>query len=390
MTTIDVGVQSRRAVTRAFAVGLLLAGAAGCHKTAAVAADDGAAAAASASAAPSASVAAADDGDAGADDTVAAVAPPDAVVAADPNIPLNEAVVGTAPQQPDYFADTAPPAPVVEPEPAKPDPADIWVPGYWWWSKPLARYVWVSGAWRNPPPDQVWFPGAWNHVGAHYVWQPGYWGTRGYVREAIETAPPPLRVEVEPPMPSAGMVWTPGYYAWRNNAYVWTAGVWERPPHPGNVWIEPHYVSSGGRYFLQPGRWDVPPEHRGVVYKPDINVRPGARVVLTAAPPALVVNHATFVVNSTRAVERGAVRAPNGGFVAPPRARGREVVDVHATPGTEVQVRTPGGREQVDVHAPGAHVDVVAPHANVVVNTHPGGAAVVVRPGVREPHPPRR
>src|SRR5579863_6764577 len=93
------------------------------------------------------------------------VAPPAPVVTEDPNIPLNESVVGAAPTPPDYAAPVAPPAqPVAEDQPPQPDPADTWVPGYWWWSPPLQRYVWISGAWRRPPPDVAWTPGVWTPV----------------------------------------------------------------------------------------------------------------------------------------------------------------------------------------------------------------------------------
>ena len=71
-------------------------------------------------------------------------------------------------------------------------------PGYWWWSRHLARYVWIGGAWRNAPPDQVWTPGSWvQFASGRYGWSPGYWAPRGFVRDAafIETAPPPFRVE---------------------------------------------------------------------------------------------------------------------------------------------------------------------------------------------------
>jgi hypothetical protein len=266
-------------------------------------------------------------------DAAVEVTPPAALVAADPNIPLNEAVVGAAPIPTDYTADTAPPTPVVEQQPPSPEVDDTWVPGYWWWSRPLTRYVWVSGAWRHPPPDQVWFPGAWNPSGGRYAWAPGYWGPRGATREFIDVGPPPMRVEMRPPPPGAEFSWTPGYYAYRGGSYNWVGGSWARPPSAGVSWVEPRYVSTGGRYYLQPGRWDFAPEHRGVAYQPDINVRPGMRVTLAPVPPAVVAVHANFVNDSARAVARGAERTPNGGFVMPHAAIGvatRPVVDEHA------------------------------------------------------------
>src|SRR5580692_6225022 len=48
------------------------------------------------------------------------IAPPTPVVSGDPDVPVNEGIVGTQPQPPDYTADTAPPAPVVEDKPPPP------------------------------------------------------------------------------------------------------------------------------------------------------------------------------------------------------------------------------------------------------------------------------
>ena len=318
-------------------IGLVVA-AAGCHRTAQSApdADDGDAATAvdkAAAVAPDMM-----------DDAGQEVAPPPAVVAADPNIPLNEAVVGTPTLPADYSTTVAPPASLVENQPPQPETDDTWVPGYWWWSGPLARYVWVSGAWRHPPPDQVWYPGAWNNSGGRYVWAPGYWGPHGFSREVVDAAPPPLRYEVRPAAPGADFVWTPGYYGYRGGSYAWVGGSWARPPSAGMGWVEPRYVASGGRYVLQPGRWDFAPERRGTVFAPDINARPGARVTFTPVAPTVVVAHTNFVAQSSRAVALGATRTPTGSFVLPTRPRVEEHAAVNVDP-------------HVDQHIDPQHVD---------------------------------
>jgi hypothetical protein len=250
-------------------------------------------------------------------DASAEIAPPAPAVAGDPSVPLNEAVVGTAPTASAVTADVAPPAPVEEDQPASPEADDVWIPGYWWWSPVYGRYVWVGGAWRHPPHDQLWTPGGWGLIDGRYHWTPGYWGPRGYVREMIGFGPPPIRTEVYGPAPGVGFMWTPGYYAFRGGAYEWVGGSWLRPPQPGFGWVEPRYVSVGGRFFLQPGRWDVPPAQRGVVYRPDINVRPGARLTPTPVPQGIVAAHASFVTNSSHAIAQGATRTPSGGYVVP-------------------------------------------------------------------------
>ena len=344
---------------------LALACAAGCHKQTASADSDAAPVASTSSSAPAVAATAPDETDVDAGE----VAPPDAVVAQDPDIPVNEAVVGTPPTASDVTADVAPPTQAaIEQQPPTPDPADVWVPGYWWWSRPLHRYVWVGGAWRQPPPDQIWTPGRWALANGHYGWTPGYWGPRGFAHEVIDVGPPPMRVEVRPVAPGADYVWTPGYYGWRGGRYEWTAGAWARPPRVGVGWVEPRYVNIGGHYTFQPGRWDYAPEHRGVVYHPDINVRPGVRVKLEPVAPTVVVSHARFVADSSRAIARGAVRNERGAFVMPPR-----------------------GNVAVDVHGPNVRVDervkVEGPRAEHVTTTVENGRHEETRVTVTAPHP---
>jgi hypothetical protein len=150
----------------------------GCHRTEAAA--DGGITAASASASADTVAAIAPDQTAD-DDAGVTIAPPAPVVAADSTIPLNEAVVGAPANLPaNYSAAIAPPTQAVdETRPTAPDADSSWVPGYWWYSQPLNRYVWVGGAWRHPPPDQVWTTGSWVPRSGRYSWQPGYWGPRG-------------------------------------------------------------------------------------------------------------------------------------------------------------------------------------------------------------------
>jgi hypothetical protein len=263
---------------------------------------------------PPASAAAAAPSASGAPDET--VTPPAPVVSGDPDVPINEGIVGTTPLPADYAAETPPPAPVIEDKPPPPQPSYVWVPGYWWWSRTSKHYAWVAGGWRNPPPEHIWTPGAWTLGSpAHYSWRPGFWGPKGYVAEVIETAPPPPRVEPQPPMPGAGYVWGPGYYAWKNKAYEWSAGSWQRPPHEGYGWVRPTYVPIGGHYYFQPGRWDHPIAERGIAYRPEPALKPGEHFKPVALPAAIVAEHENWVVRSNEAVALGATRLPSGGYV---------------------------------------------------------------------------
>jgi hypothetical protein len=272
------------------------------------------------------------------------VDPPAAVVAQDPQIPLNEAVVGSAPVAQDFYAAEAPPALVVETPPSKPAPTNIWIPGYWWWSPPLARYVWVGGAWRNPPPEQTWFPGSWGLVSpGRYAWTPGIWGPHDFVRDAvvITEGPPVLRVETYGPAPGVGYFWRPGYYGYQTGSYVWVGGIWARPPVVGLGWVEPRYVGVWGHYYFQPGRWDFAAEARGTVYLPDINVRAGEPFHPVPAPVAVVSAHVGYVSACARAISHGAVRTPSGGYVPP--AAG---VAAHGGVGGHAEAHTGAGTEE--------------------------------------------
>jgi hypothetical protein len=295
---MGLGGKWRGAIASAAVPGLLLF-LAGCHKSEDANADAGA-------------TVAAVEAEAGSGD----VAPPPPVVSGDPDIPVNEAIVGTNPVPADYAAETAPPAAIEEEKPPSPETGDVWAPGYWWWSTPFHRYVWVGGAWRNPPPQQSWTPGVWTQAGpTRWVWMPGFWGTPGIARPAFaEIAPPPPREESWGVPPSPGMVWSHGYYAWRDGSYVWLPGAWERPPGVGYEWVRPSYSFVGGRYFLSPGRWDHPIARRGVAYMPDVNVRPGGRYTPVAVPATIVQAHSTYVTNANHSAWMGGVRQANGGY----------------------------------------------------------------------------
>ena len=242
---------------------------------------------------------------------------PEPVVAEDPLIPLHEAVVGPAVVPDDYAAPAAPPEAAIEDAPPMPDPSDTWIPGYWWWSSPLARYVWISGTWRNPPPDQTWVAGSWDPNGqGQFVRTPGMWASAGAPPEmvALAVAPPPLQDEVMMASPGPEFAWTPGYYAFGDGSYNWVGGTWGRPPREGLAWVEPRYLSVGGRYYFHPGRWDYPIERRGVVYRPDIHVGAGMHFSPVGVSMGLVAARASYINASAHAIARGTAHVASGSY----------------------------------------------------------------------------
>jgi len=74
----------------------------------------------------------------------------------------------------------------------------------------------------------------------------------------VDLAPPAPRYERVVVRP--GYVWTPGYYRWTNNRYVWVGGTYvvERP---GYRWRPHRWTSMNGRWRFEEGGWDPDDRH---------------------------------------------------------------------------------------------------------------------------------
>ncbi len=70
-----------------------------------------------------------------------------------------------------------PPDPIQEmPPDQKPAGQNVqWIPGYWSWDVSRNDYLWVSGIWRDPPPNSQWVPGYWQQVEGGSQWVSGMW-----------------------------------------------------------------------------------------------------------------------------------------------------------------------------------------------------------------------
>jgi hypothetical protein len=71
----------------------------------------------------------------------------------------------------------------------------------------------------------------------------------------VDTEPPALLVEAQPPMPGAGFVWLGGGWLWEGGRWRWDKGRWDRPPHPGMRWAGHRYEMRGGRRVFVRGGW---------------------------------------------------------------------------------------------------------------------------------------
>lgn len=74
---------------------------------------------------------------------------------------------------------------------------------------------------------------------------------------AINIAPPPLPVYVQPVIPAPGYLWTPGYWRWNPDEadYYWVPGTWIAPPYVGALWTPGYWGWGGGSYLWHGGYW---------------------------------------------------------------------------------------------------------------------------------------
>jgi hypothetical protein len=72
---------------------------------------------------------------------------------------------------------------------------------------------------------------------------------------SVHVGPPALPVYVQPPCPTEGFLWTPGYWAYGDAGYYWVPGVWVAPPRPGLLWTPGYWGFAGGVYGWHAGYW---------------------------------------------------------------------------------------------------------------------------------------
>ena len=72
---------------------------------------------------------------------------------------------------------------------------------------------------------------------------------------SIRVPPPALPVYEQPPCPTPGFLWTPGYWGYGSAGYYWTPGVWVAPPRPGVLWTPGYWGLAGGLYGWHAGYW---------------------------------------------------------------------------------------------------------------------------------------
>lgn len=163
------------------------------------------------------------------------------------------------------------PPPLIDEIPPDQRPAGdsvSWISGYWSWDEDRRDFLWVSGVWRNMPPDRQFIPGYWAQTAGGHQWVSGSWvGASVETIEYLPEPPPPLSVEPVGPPPSINHTWVPGMWVWRQGRYVWQPGYW-LTSHVDWVWVPAHYIWTPSGYVYVSGYWDHPVKRRGVLFAP--------------------------------------------------------------------------------------------------------------------------
>src|ERR1700693_3024093 len=72
---------------------------------------------------------------------------------------------------------------------------------------------------------------------------------------SVRVAPPALPVYTQPVGPGPGYMWTPGYWAWNDDAgYYWVPGTWVVAP-VGLLWTPGYWGFADGAYGWHRGYW---------------------------------------------------------------------------------------------------------------------------------------
>ncbi len=148
------------------------------------------------------------------------------------------------------------------PPDVKPDGQNVaWIPGYWAWDDGRQDFIWVSGIWRDTPPNHAWVAGYWAGANGGFQWTPGIWAPSNVEQvSALHQPPPTLENGPNVPRPDAErffgsparmntsvQVGWPGY---------WTAQPGSGTPDRGTLRLDSR------RIFVSPGHWDYELSHR--------------------------------------------------------------------------------------------------------------------------------
>jgi hypothetical protein len=77
------------------------------------------------------------------------------------------------------------------------------------------------------------------------------------LRISVGFGPPAIPVYEQPVCPGDGYIWTPGYWAWDDDAYdyYWVPGTWVLAPEVGYLWTPPYWGWADGAFVFYDGWW---------------------------------------------------------------------------------------------------------------------------------------
>ena len=173
----------------------------------------------------------------------------------------------------------------------------IWIPGYWAWDDERQDFIWVSGVWREVPPNRRWVPGYWNQSESGYQWISGFWAD-GESEEFGYLDAPPASLEHGPSSvaPADNYFWSPGCWVHRDTRYHWRPGYWQ-PYRENWIWVPARYLWSPGGCIYVSGYWDYRVAYRGQLFTPayfhhPVYARPGY-----CYTPSHVINTTSFFLH---------------------------------------------------------------------------------------------
>jgi hypothetical protein len=192
--------------------------------------------------------------------------------------PMHEAFASPSESEvaPDFIVSRRPPADITElPPDHRPEGDNVsWIPGYWAWDDDRDDYIWVSGVWRDLPPNRQWVPGYWTDVQGGSQFVSGFWADVS--RNEIDYLPqPPMPLERGPSSPpiASNYNWSTGSWVWVDTRYAWQPGYWVAV-QPGWVWMPAHYVWTPRGYVYVSGYWDYEIPRRGILFAPVYYISP--------------------------------------------------------------------------------------------------------------------
>ncbi len=260
--------------------------------------------------------------------------------------PVHEAFAGSVSfnPEPGIILKSQPPRAIDEVPPDQKPAGDnvAWIPGYWGWDEESNDFLWISGIWRNLPPDRQWVPGYWAGLDdSQWQWTSGYWADER-AQEVAYYEKPPKSIETGPNVESPGdnHVWISGNWIYREDRYAWRPGYWE-PARENWVWVPAHYQWTPRGYVFVDGYWDYDVGRRGVVFAPvrfhrEVYDRPDYHYTPATVIVANIFLKHLFVRPSYGHYYFGDYYAPryrNEGFVAPfvyqSERRGYDPIYVH-------------------------------------------------------------